>query len=265
MTKKVEYRNKSIHYRVEGKGTTVVFLHGFMENLHMWDQHSEELSKEYQVICIDLPGHGQSDTWSDNHGMMFSTDSVHAVLQAEQVEKCIMIGHSMGGYISLAFAERYPNKLNGFGLFHSHPMSDNDKAKKDRERTIEIIKADKGSFINQFIPSLYAEENRDKFKTQIHQQIELANSMNPKGIIAALNGMKERNMRLDVVAFAEVPVLFILGKHDDRIPLNQALAQAAAAQLSEVIILGKSGHMGWLEETNKTISAIDGFIRLCLK
>jgi pimeloyl-ACP methyl ester carboxylesterase len=144
-------------------------------------------------------------------------------------------------------------------------MSDNDKAKKNRERTIEIIKADKGNFINQFIPSLYANENRDKFKKQIDQQIELANAMNPKGIIAALNGMKERNMRLDVVAFAEVPVLFILGKHDDRIPLNQALAQAAAAQLSEIVILGKSGHMGWLEETKTTIAAIDGFISLCLK
>lgn len=263
MEKQIIFNNKPIFYQVEGQGQTLVLLHGFMENMGMWDKHSEELSKTYQVICIDLPGHGKSSIYSENHGVMFQADIVATVLQAEQVDKCILIGHSMGGYITLAFAEKYPQKLNGFGLFHSHSMADTDVAKKNRERTIDLVKQDKMGFINQFIPSLFAAKNIDQLQKEINHQIELANQMEPKAIIAALNGMKERKMRLDVLAFSEVPVLFILGKHDTRISLDKALAQAATAPLAQVTILGNSGHMAWLEEPSKTISSIDGFIRFC--
>jgi len=263
MEKQITFKNKNIYYKTEGKGETLLFLHGFMESSDMWQKHTEELSQKYQVISIDLPGHGKSSVYSENHGVMFQADIVASVLQAEQVDKCVMIGHSMGGYITLAFAEKYPEKLNGFGLFHSHTMADNEAARKNRERTIEIVRQNKMSFINQFIPSLFAERNVHKFQKEINHQIELANQMDPRGIIAALNGMKERKMRLDVVAFSEVPVMFILGKHDSRIPLEKVLAQGATPQLSQVTILGNSGHMGWLEESSKSIAAIDGFMKFC--
>lgn len=263
MEKQIIYKGKSIFYQTEGQGQALVLLHGFMENMGMWDKHTEELSKSYQLIRIDLPGHGKSAVYSENHDVMFQADIVASILQAEQIKKCILIGHSMGGYITLAFAEKYPEKLNGFGLFHSHSMADSEPAKKNRERTIEIVKLDKMNFINQFIPSLFAKKNIDKFQKEINHQIEQANQMDPKGIIAALNGMKERKMRLDVLAFSKVPVLFILGKHDSRIAMDEALAQAATAPLAQITILGNSGHMGWLEETSKTILSIDGFIRFC--
>lgn len=264
MEKQTLYRGKNILYKVEGKGDVLVLLHGFMENLNMWDQHSKELSKNYKVICIDLPGHGKSDTYSENHGMIFTADAVKTVLNEEQVENCIMIGHSMGGYITLAFAEKYPEMMNGLGLFHSQSLADTPDARKNRDRMIELVKNEKIGFINQFIPSLFAENNVSKYQNEIDSLIESANNMNPKGIIAAINGMKERNMRLDVLAFAEYPVLFILGKQDTRIAFDQVLAQAATPQLSQITILGNSGHMGWLEESSKTILAIEGFLKLCL-
>lgn len=263
MKKQIIFQNKSINYQVEGQGETLVLIHGFMEDLGMWNHHSEELSKDYQVICIDLPGHGETGIWSDCHGMNFMADIVKEVISAENIEKCIMVGHSMGGYTTLAFAEKYPHRLNGIGLFHSHTMADSEGAKKNRERTIEIVKQEKMNFINQFIPSLFAEENQVKYKKEIDYQIEMANAMNPQGITAALAGMKERTMRLDVVAFSEVPVLFILGKKDSRIAIDHALAQASTAPLAQITVLGSSGHMGWIEEKSKTTSAIKGFCEFC--
>ena len=263
MKKQIIFQNQNINYQTEGQGECIVLLHGFMEDLGMWNHHSEELSKDYQVLCIDLPGHGETGIWRESHGMDFMAEIVEQVLLAEAIEKCIMVGHSMGGYTTLAFAEKYPQRLNGFGLFHSHSMADSDEAKKNRKRTIEIVKQEKMSFINQFIPSLFAENNQLIFKKEIEHQIEMANAMNPQGIIAALAGMKERTMRLDVIAFSKVPVLFILGKKDSRIAIDHALAQASTAPLAQITVLGNSGHMGWLEEKSKTTSTIKGFCEFC--
>lgn len=263
MTRQIQFENKNVRYQVSGKGDCLVLLHGFMEDSSMWERHMEQLSNNYQVLAIDLPGHGKTENFAEVHTMEFMAETVHAVIRAEQIEKCVMIGHSMGGYVSLAFSDKYSGLLSGLGLFHSHSLDDSEDAKRNRERTIEIIKAEKGKFINQFIPSLYAKENQNVFKTEIAHQIDLANHMNPAGITAALEGMKIRPMRLDVLAFSEVPVLFILGKQDSRIAIDQALAQAATPQLSQITILGNSGHMGWLEESSKTIAAIDGFMKLC--
>lgn len=263
MKKQTQYQNQNINYHIEGQGKALVLLHGFMEDLGMWKKHSEELSIHYQVLCIDLPGHGETGIWTESHGMDFMAEIVKQVLDVEAIEKCVLIGHSMGGYTTLAFAEKYPEKLNGFGLFHSHSMADSDKDKKNRSRTIEIVNQEKVGFINQFIPSLFAEGNRKVFEKEIAQQIELANQMNPIGITAALEGMKERPMRLDVVAFSECPVLFILGKKDNRIAIDHALAQASTARFAQISILGNAGHMGWLEEKSKTIAIIKGFMLYC--
>lgn len=263
MKKQISYQNQKINYKIEGKGRALVLLHGFMEDLEMWSRHSEELSNQYQVLSIDLPGHGETGIWSDNHVMGFMAKMVGHVLDTEKIDSCVMIGHSMGGYVTLAFADKYPERLHGFGLFHSHAMADSEEAKKDRDRTIEIIKQQKAGFIHQFIPSLFAEENRILFEKEIAQLVASANQMNPQGIIAAISGMKERTMRLDVVAFSEIPVLFILGKQDSRIALDHALAQASTARLAQISILGNSGHMGWLEDCNKTIAAMKGFMIFC--
>jgi len=264
MEKSILFQGKSIHFKVEGSGPVLVFLHGFLEDISMWNYHSEVLSKEYQVICVDLPGHGETEQWSATHTMEFMAETVLQVLNAEGIDKCVMIGHSMGGYTTLAFAELYPEKLLGFGLFHSHSLSDSEKAKENRDRTIEIVNKEKFGFISQFIPSLYAEENRSRLKVEIEHQIQMAKNMPKESITAALAGMKLRPMRLDVVVLSENPVLFILGKQDSRIPLESVLAQAATPNVSQINILGHSGHMGWQEESETTAIAINGFMKLCL-
>lgn len=254
---------KTVHYSIIGSGETLVLLHGYLESIEMWTKHQAFLASKYQVISIDLPGHGRTANFSEVHTMPFMANLVYKILQAENIEKCVMVGHSLGGYMTLAFAEKYPQMLNGFGLFHSHASADTEEAKRNRERTIEIIKQDKGSFINQFIPSLFAPENVEKFATQIEIQMKIANAMPKESIIAAMAGMKERSSTVDILMDTKVPVLFIAGKHDSRIPLEKTLAQAALPTTSQILILGDSGHMGWIEEEQKTIAALDGFMQLC--
>ncbi|MCD6179218.1 MAG: alpha/beta hydrolase [Bacteroidales bacterium] len=254
---------KNVHYKISGRGETLVLLHGYLESLEMWSEHQEFLSNKYQVISIDLPGHGLTDNFGDIHTMSFMAEVVYEILQDEKVEKCVMVGHSMGGYTTLAFAEKYPQILKGLGLFHSHASADTDVAKRNRERTIEIIKQDKGHFINEFIPSLFAPDNVEKFADQIEIQMKMANAMPKESVIAAMAGMKERSSTVDILMDSKVPVLFIAGKHDSRIPLEKTLAQAALPTISQILILGDAGHMSWTEEEQKTIAELDGFMQLC--
>ncbi len=263
MKKEYQLNGKNVHYKISGRGETLVLLHGYLESLEMWSEHQEFLSDKYQVISIDLPGHGLTDNFGDIHTMSFMAEVVYEILQDEKVEKCVMVGHSMGGYTTLAFAKKYPQMLNGFGLFHSHASADTDVAKRNRERTIEIIKQDKGQFINEFIPSLFAPDNVEKFADQIEIQMKMANAMPKESVIAAMAGMKERSSTVDILMDSKVPVLFISGKHDSRIPLEKTLAQAALPTISQILILGDAGHMSWAEEEQKTITALDGFMQLC--
>jgi len=261
--KEYQLNGKNVHYKISGRGETLVLLHGYLESLEMWSEHQEFLSNKYQVISIDLPGHGLTDNFGDIHTMSFMAEVVYEILQDEKVEKCVMVGHSMGGYTTLAFAEKYPQILKGLGLFHSHASADTDVAKRNRERTIEIIKQDKGHFINEFIPSLFAPDNVEKFADQIEIQMKMANAMPKESVIAAMAGMKERSSTVDILMDSKVPVLFIAGKHDSRIPLEKTLAQAALPTISQILILGDAGHMSWAEEEQKTIAELDGFMQLC--
>ena len=263
MEKHIDLNGKKIHYKIQGNGNTLVLLHGYLESLEMWEEHQILLSAKYQIISIDLPGHGSSDNFGPIHTMPFMAEMVYKVLEQEKIEKCVMVGHSMGGYATLAFASKYPQMLNGFGLFHSHARADDATAKLNRERTIGFIEQDKGHFIYHFIPTLYALENEEKFTVQIQHQIEIANLMSKENVIAAMAGMKERESYLDILIETNVPVLFILGKQDARIPLEIVLAQTSLPTTSQILILGNSGHMGWLEEQERTIITIDSFMQVC--
>lgn len=263
MEKYIKHQGKKIHYKITGQGETLVLLHGYLESLKMWEEHQRVLSFKYQVISIDLAGHGATASFSEIHSMPFMAELVLEVLKQENIKQCVMIGHSMGGYTTLAFAEKYPELLRGFGLFHSHASADNEQGKRNRERTIEIIKQDKGHFINQFIPSLFAPDNAMVYASQIEKQINEANAMPKESVIAAMAGMKERQSTVDVLMDAKVPVLFIVGKQDSRISTEKVLAQAALPSTAQILILGNSGHMGWIEEQEKTIAAVDGFMQLC--
>lgn len=254
-----EFQQKKIFATVQGQGNSIVLLHGYTETHDIWKEFAEHLSNNYQVICIDLPSHGKSEITQPVQTMESMADAVHAVLTQLKISECLLIGHSMGGYVSLAFAEKYKQMLKGLVLFHSQAAEDSEEVKNNRTRTIEIITANHHQFLNNFIPDLFAEHNRNIFANEIKKLQEQANTLTAEGLIAAMAGMRDRPSRLDVLLNATYPVLFIAGKHDSRIPIDKILAQAMLPLHSEMLILGNVGHMGYIEAKHITLQTIEKF------
>jgi len=253
------YKSKKIYFRDQGEGKTIVLLHGFLENMSMWNYFVKKLSTHYRVITIDLPGFGKSDTLGRVHLMEQMASVVNKVMKSREVKKCVMLGHSMGGYVTLAFASKFPGKLKGFGLLHSHAMADTPEAKLNRNRAIDVVLSDKSHFIFNFFPDLFAPDNAEKYHKEIQKLYADAIKTSPKAIVAALEGMKYRLDKLDVLVKSKVPVLFILGKQDNRIPLQSTIDQATLPETGEILVLDHVGHMGHIEARKKVLKTIESF------
>ena len=260
MKRELIYQESPIAYQMLGKGKTVVLLHGFLESNAMWKDFIPVLSNSFRVISIDLPGHGKSGLWDTVHTMEFMADTVKAVLDNEGIHKAAFIGHSMGGYVSLAFANKYPENIRALGLFHSQAAADSVEARKNRDRTIAIVKSDSRSFIKAFIPDLFAPENQERCVGEIGNLKMQAVRSTVEGVVAALEGMKMRKDSLELLKSITIPVLFIAGKKDKRIPLENILQQATLPQVSERAILGNAGHMGYIEEKDYCLKLVKSFI-----
>jgi pimeloyl-ACP methyl ester carboxylesterase len=259
--KNVLYKGKSIYYCIEGTGKPVVLLHGFTESSEIWKDFESILAQEFSIITIDLPGHGKSDCVAHEHSMELMADCVKQILENERIDQCVMIGHSMGGYVTLAFAEIFPESMLGLGLFHSSAMADTDEGKSNRDRTIEFISKNHVSFISSFIPDLFAPANQITYKKDIEKLVSAARNMTSESIIAAQLGMKNRPDRTHVLSNASYPVLFIAGKLDSRIPYNKVLQQVALPADAVLLSLGNAAHMGYIEARDKTLYAIRVFLQ----
>jgi pimeloyl-ACP methyl ester carboxylesterase len=258
--KTIIYKNHNISFRDEGQGSTIVLLHGFMESLQIWNDFAVALSKSFRVVRIDLPGHGNTPVMDEMHSMALMAEVVKTVLDDLKIRKCVMIGHSMGGYVTLAFAKRFREMLSGFCLFHSHAAADNAEARENRRRTINIVKMNRAGFIQQFIPDLFAASNIEKFADEIQVLQKQAASTSAKSIIAALEGMKERSSNFELLINTKLPVLFVCGKEDSRIPVQTVMAQAILPAHAEILILADVGHMGYIEAKKETLEMIEGFV-----
>jgi pimeloyl-ACP methyl ester carboxylesterase len=238
-----------------------VLLHGFTESQKIWNHFVRVLSKEFRVITIDLPGHGKSECVAEIHTMELQAEVVHSVLKKAGVKKCIMTGHSMGGYVTQAYARRYPKKLKGFCIFHSHCFADSVEDKEIRNRTIELVKKDKFGFVAKFIPGLFPEEVHEKFAKKIANLVKEAEKMPKEGVMAALEGMKIRNDQTAFLTSTKLPVLFILGLQDSKAPISRLWEMISLPAYSESLILRDVGHMGYIESPKATLNAIRQFVQ----
>jgi pimeloyl-ACP methyl ester carboxylesterase len=255
----LQFRGKRISYESAGKGNAIVFLHGFIESSKIWSDFISGLQQEFKVIAIDLPGHGDSEVVADIHSMPLMAEVVNAVMTDAGISKAVIVGHSMGGYVSLAFADLYPGKIAGLVLFHSHAAPDSDESKTNRQRTIKIVEQNRAGFIKQFIPDLFDPRYVNNYQDSVKFLIGEAGRMTPSGIIAAIAGMRDRISGLDILEKSAFPFLFIVGKQDSRIPCKLVLEQASIPMHSEILILEKVGHMGYIESRETTYQAIRHF------
>ncbi len=262
MTGTVIFRNKHIRYKVEGAGPEIVLLHGYLESLDIWRNFTGELKKKFRIISIDLPGHGQSGIISGVHTMEMMAEGVVTVLDELNIGKCILIGHSMGGYVTMAFADLFLNRLSGYILFHSTPFADTEEKKQNRNREIDLINLGRKDLIfNTNIPKAFANDNLERLKSEVEQAVQIAKNTADEGIKAVLEGMKLRRDRSEILAKSDVPVLLILGKKDNYISFNAIMSKIRLNDKGEIFVLENSGHMGFIEEMEKSLTAVTSFVK----
>ncbi len=167
----------------------------------------------------------------------------------------------MGGYVMLAFAHLFPQKLNRFLLFHSSVYADNNEKKKNRQREIEFIQQGRlDLIINTNLPNTFANGNLEKFSEKIEEQKLKAKANSPDGVCALLRGMMNRPDRQELIKGFEKPMLFIFGKKDNYIPIDTAEKMAKLNSKITLKWLDNSGHMGFVEEEEESLRILIGFI-----
>ena len=263
--KNLSIEGKNVHYTVwqggnADKPKTVLLLHGFTEAVFVWNGLAPYLRERgYRVLCLDMAGHGKTDRFGAVHGMELQASLAKEVLDAEHIEKAVVIGHSMGGYVAAAFGCLYPQRVAGIGFFHSHPGADTPQAAENRRRSLEILQSGRISFVTDTMHTLFAPGTEDRYAKEIAFLRENAAAMGAESIAAAQQGMLERPSRLEVYEL-EVPFLFIIGKQDSRIDLAKIMAQTLIPAQCHVLTL-PIGHMGFYESKAETEAFISGYLQ----
>ena len=288
--KSFTYQSSQIFYRVSGKGRPVLLLHGFGEDGEIWNAQVEFLKDDFLVIVPDLPGSGKSEQISDMsiEGM---ADLVKALTNTElnygsnDGEKWLgVFGHSMGGYITLAFAEKYPARLCSFGLVHSTAFADSVQKKENRLKSINFIRNNGAYiFLKGSIPGLFhltghlaeTDKNDDNanwpesynynpnlfLANHINELVEKGKNFSVETLISYYEAMYNRPNRTAVLLNFGGPVLFIIGVHDIAVPFQESLQQCCLANRSHIHILREVAHMGMVEEPLRVSEILMDFLK----
>jgi len=260
MVKNIKFRNKNIVYRDKGSGKPVIFLHGYLECSQVWDEFTSGLPENFRSLAVDLPGHGGSAVYGNEHSMAFMADAVKAVMDAEGINNAMMVGHSMGGYVSLAFVDKYPSSLLAWCLFHSHPFADSEEVINNRKREIKAVSSGKKNMLYpDNVSKMFADFNTGRFSDELQRHKHIASDITAEGIIAVLNGMIKRPSRIHVLERGDVPLLMILGKHDNYIPCEEMKNSIDLPENADLLVLERSGHLGFVEEKAETQKALSSF------
>jgi pimeloyl-ACP methyl ester carboxylesterase len=239
------YKNTKISYTDSGQGTAIVLLHGFLENKKMWHEYVTLFSENYRVVTIDLLGHGESDSLGYVHSMEDNANAVHEVLEHLKIEKAIILGHSMGGYVALALAELHPERIKKLVLLNSTAKEDSAEKKLNRTRAIKAVKQNYVNFVSLAVANLFSEDNRTRLAAEIEKTKVQALKTPLQGIVASLEGMKIRKDREALLRENLFPVLLVLGKKDPVLNYEENITQIE--DTIAVLVSFDDGHMSHIE------------------
>ena len=213
-----------LNYEISGTGKEkLVLLHGFMENLMIWTDMEPYLAKDFTLIKVDLPGHGLSKIYREIHTMEFMAEEVKKLADYLKIGNFHLLGHSMGGYASLAFAEKFPETLKSLTLFFSTYFADDEEKKEQRRKSHRIIREAYPNYVKAGIPNLFNENEKDTLEGKIELAKEIALSTKTDGVLAAVKGMTERVDRKSVLENFSGKTLIIAGKHDQAVNVEKTL------------------------------------------
>ena len=254
----IKFKNTPVFYETHGKGPAIVLLHGFLESSTMWTPLIPKIKELHTVVTLDFPGLGKSGVIQEIHTMEMMAEVVNTILKRLKIESATFIGHSMGGYVTMAIAELYPDKVEKIVLLNSTTVSDSVEKKETRDRAISLFEKNPRAFISMAIGNWAIESSREKFASELENLKEEAYSFPLEGITAALKGMRDRKDRTQVLADFSGPKYMFLAEGDPLIPVQESLQLAKKAGAKTKVVSG--GHMSLIE--NK--AAVEDFVESIL-
>lgn len=262
-TRSFEFDNRQMGYVKTGAGPAVILLHGFGEDHYIFNSTVTMLEKTNTVYAPDLLGTGMSsiNTFPSNFSIEYLADSIAALLQHEKIENCTLLGHSMGGYVTVAFAKKYPQYLKGFGLLHSTALPDTPIKIENRLRGITFIqKFGAASFLETTAPNLFGSFTQKNHPQIITDFIQSIPAFTNEALTHYYQAMMARPDVTSVLEATQLPVLFILGDQDMPVALEDTLPQTKMPKRAYLYVLENCGHMGMLEQPINFNKAVLDFL-----
>ena len=248
------FDSHKIHYTVCGQGPAVVFLHGFLEDLNIWDTITAELKDHCQIICIYLPGHGLSPALKEIHSMERYAQIVHSLLATLNASTALIVGHSMGGYVALALTQQAPEVVCGLLLINTTPDKDNNARKENRNRALRIIKTQAQAFVSMAIENLCDPATSHRYVSEIAALKKRALSCDVKGLEQTIIGLRDRNDRNEILRQFQCRKHLIMGDKDPFI--SEKKARQINQKTGSSLTLVSGGHMTWLEAPEAIIERV---------
>jgi pimeloyl-ACP methyl ester carboxylesterase len=247
-----------IFFRDEGAGFPVLLIHGFCETHQIWNSFSGKLSTEFRVLSIDLPGFGKSPLLETPFSIDKVATKVLDWLKSMKIDQCIVIGHSLGGYVTLSMVKQQPHIFRGFCLFHSTAYADSEEKKFSRNKVIEFVsKNGVTPFIESFIPPLFY----DQTNRYIPEVVNLALATKKETLLSYVGAMRDRTDRTDVIKNFNGPVLFISGEKDGIVSPESMEKQSKMAEKPTIQILPGVAHMGMFESESVAVNLTFAFLK----
>lgn len=262
MEQVIEFEGYRIFTKTEGEGRPLLMLHSYWGSHILFDQLAMALSKTMKVIRIDLPGHGKSGT----PPLEYTFDTFAAVLNELLTrlsinEKVSIVGHSMGGYIAMAFAAKYAERMASLVLMHSPAKTADIKSIKLRNREGQLLQKGKKELLLQLtIPSNFAPENIDSMETAINLLNQTSNQVTLDCALRSIYAINHRQNSLSVLQSAHYPILIVIGKYDNVYSADEQLDGATHIPNAEVLMLNHSGHLGFMEEEDLVTEKLGKFL-----
>ena len=250
----LNYNETPIYYEIHGKGPAIVLLHGFLESLTMWESLIPILSINKTVIAIDLPGFGKSGIVDTVHSMELMANIVDQIITLHSFETITIIGHSMGGYVGLAYCEIYPTSAKNLILLNSTPAADSQERKINRERALRLIDKNSALFLTMAIHNLFTKDSQEKYASEIEKMKNEVLSVPLEGIKAAISGMKNRKDRTSVLKHFQGGKMMICGINDPVFSYKEA--KILSNNTLTTIIKLDGGHMGMIENFDEIVKIV---------
>jgi len=252
----MELQPVQLFYEEHGEGTPVVFLHGYPLDHTVWNPLVPRLEANAHLILPDLRGFGQSPVTDEAYTMRLMAEDVVSLLDLLKIDKAIIVGQSMGGYIAMNFAHAYPNRLAGLGLISTQAAADTPEHRQGRYNTVEMV-TKKGikSVADAMLPKLVV---KPEFREQVHAIMMQANV---KGVAGALKGMAERPDATEWLSGIQVPSVVVVGREDAIVPAERAHTMTRLLPWSWLVEIPGTGHMPMMEAPEAVADAIRQLIR----